>query len=160
MRPEEGAAVPDTQPGAHTTLFAASSGWHVGGTYSATTVEDSPLPPSSRHRSGTYSYLASCLVRSRRSSLRPILRQLPCKSPLVPSIGSGGSVCLLRPLTLSISSDVDAVRKGFKARPPLLRQIALVRDLGRADGCSHSSESLPTCQRFRPNPLIAFTVSA
>ncbi len=52
MRPELGAVVPVTMPGAKTTLFDGPSGWQVGSTSSATRAEVRPRPPRQAYFSG------------------------------------------------------------------------------------------------------------
>jgi len=55
IRPEVGAAVPLTMPGARTSLLEELRGWQVGGTSSQTMAEVRPRPPHLTYFSGTSS---------------------------------------------------------------------------------------------------------
>ena len=57
-RPELAQEVPESIPGAKTSLLYLPSGWQVGFTSLATTVDVKPLPPIPIHSSGTSSMVA------------------------------------------------------------------------------------------------------
>ena len=61
MRPELAAAVPESRPGANTSLLLGPSAWQVGGTSAATMVEVRARPPKPAQAAGTGSML---VVRS------------------------------------------------------------------------------------------------
>ncbi len=55
IRPELEAAVPESKPGAKTSLFLGPKAWQVGGTSAATILDVSPRPPWPAQFSGTSS---------------------------------------------------------------------------------------------------------
>ncbi len=57
LRPELDALVPESSPGAKTSLLLGPKGWHSGSTSSLTTVEVKPLPPRPIQCAGTSSIL-------------------------------------------------------------------------------------------------------